>query len=272
MVGAISSFVLARNHYANGYLAMPLGAFNFACQSHVDVKRTLSHVGLIVGDTTTRANLKSMTDSSIRLLKDNVAEARKQGEVGCCIVLDNVQQYCLVHEEGIRKENQLKVGTAATAVYLEDCAPGAFKAQDHIDRIAKQERKEMTINSLYGDIDWVHIGNVMALHWVRVLAEFIPELLHLWEDISTSFCSSPIAKHTMCAGRKTTVQPLGTNAERETENHGMLRAVLDFEQQMGLGDKSGEDLSWIRGDGASFSTVGRIKKYLCPLTDDFKLF
>jgi len=29
-------------------------------------------------------------------------------------------EYCLIHEEGIGKRNQLKVGTAATAVFLED--------------------------------------------------------------------------------------------------------------------------------------------------------
>jgi len=105
IVGAISSFVLARNHYASGYLAMLLGAFPFACQSHINEKHTLSHFGSIIGDTTTHANLRSMTDSSRKLLKHNVAEARTHGEVACSIVLDNIQQYCLVHEEGIRKEN-----------------------------------------------------------------------------------------------------------------------------------------------------------------------
>ena len=102
VVGAISSFVLARNRYASGYLAMPLGAFHFACQSHIDVKRSLSRFGSIVGDTTTRANMKSMTDSSMKLLKRNVAEARTLGNVACSIVLDNVQQYCLVHEDALR--------------------------------------------------------------------------------------------------------------------------------------------------------------------------
>ncbi|THU99818.1 hypothetical protein K435DRAFT_794635 [Dendrothele bispora CBS 962.96] len=38
-VAAISSFVLARNQYANGYLAIQFGIWHIACQSHVDVKR-----------------------------------------------------------------------------------------------------------------------------------------------------------------------------------------------------------------------------------------
>ena len=38
----------------------------------------------------------------------------------------------------------------------------------------------------------------------------------------------------MREGRKTTVQPLGTNAERETETQGMARAIMDFDEQMGI--------------------------------------
>jgi hypothetical protein len=110
MVGAISSFVLARNRYANGYLAMPLGAFNFACQSHVDVKRTLSRFGLIVGDTTTRANLKSMTDSSIRLLKDNVAEARKRVRLHAALYSTMCNNIVLSTKKGLEKRTNSKLG------------------------------------------------------------------------------------------------------------------------------------------------------------------
>ncbi|KAJ7470888.1 hypothetical protein FB451DRAFT_1135186 [Mycena latifolia] len=38
-VGAISSFIVSRNCYASGDLALPLGIWHFACKSHVDVKR-----------------------------------------------------------------------------------------------------------------------------------------------------------------------------------------------------------------------------------------
>jgi hypothetical protein len=37
----------------------------------------------------------------------------------------------------------------------------------------------------------------------------------------------------MRSGRKTAVQPLGTNTKREVENEGMIRAVKDFEKQTG---------------------------------------
>ena len=78
--------------------------------------------------------------------------------------LDNVQQYCLVHEEGIGKQNQLKVSTVATATFLEACELGAFDPQDHIYHVARMKCAGMTVDSLIVDIDWDHIKNVMALH------------------------------------------------------------------------------------------------------------
>ncbi|KAJ7807578.1 hypothetical protein B0H13DRAFT_1928946 [Mycena leptocephala] len=91
-VGAIASFIISRNRYANADLAMALGVWHFACKSHIDVKRNQECDG------------KRTTEG--------------------CLLLDNVQQYCDVHEQGIGRQSQLKVGTAGTWVELEDCAPG----------------------------------------------------------------------------------------------------------------------------------------------------
>jgi hypothetical protein len=67
---------------------------------------------------------------------------------------------------------------------------------------------------------------------------------------------SPLAKHRMREGRKTVVQPLGTNAEREIETQGMARALMDFDSQMGVGPEAADKLlSWVRGDGASHATT-----------------
>ncbi|KAJ7225165.1 hypothetical protein C8J57DRAFT_1252854 [Mycena rebaudengoi] len=39
VISALASFILSRNQYANGDLAMILGVWHFACKSHADVKR-----------------------------------------------------------------------------------------------------------------------------------------------------------------------------------------------------------------------------------------
>lgn len=206
-------------------------------------------------------------------LRESVADGVSRGTMEYGIVLDNVQQYVAQREHRIGRQDQLKVGTAATAIKYEDCEPGAFNSKDHLDRVVQQERRDLTVKSLYDDIDWKHVGDVQALHWVRVLVGFIPELQDLKKEVSACFRGEGIAIHRMRDGRKTTVQPLGTNGEKEVETHGMMRAELDFEAQMGLDEKAMENKLFVsRGDGASYAALLRIKKYLAAHPSDYKSF
>ncbi|KAF8159999.1 hypothetical protein B0H34DRAFT_797183 [Crassisporium funariophilum] len=273
LVGAISAFILARDHYANGYLAMALGVWHFAAKSHIDVKRVYSRLGNIVSDTTVRIALDSLTGSSLASLRTAIQNAMDRGETEWCLIIDNVQEYCPVYEGGIARESVLKVVTAGTAIRLDDCKPGAFDLQSYLLCVVQKERINMTVISLWNDIDWSHQRAVQALHWTRVLVGYVPELDFLSPDISARFRSTPIAKHRMCEGRKTVVQPLGTNAEREIETQGMARALRDFDEQMGVVPEAADKLlSWVRGDGASYATTLRLQKYLCAVPDNYESF
>ncbi|KAK7028578.1 hypothetical protein R3P38DRAFT_2525871 [Favolaschia claudopus] len=272
-IGAISSFILARNRYASGYLALPLAVWQFACKSHVDEKRIFSRFGLTVHDTTARACLDSLTDTGLEKMCQSIAEGIERGEMLWQYTLDNVQQFCRQRDLRLGRQDILKVGCAATAILLEDCAPGAFNLQDHLNRMVKQERKEMTTESLYLDIDWDYIHELTALHWVRILVEFLPQLAFLRKDVEEIFHSERMTKRRLPPDGKTVVQPLGTNAERETETQGMMRAMLDFEAQMGLDEKAMEGLIITpRGDGASIAAMWRIKKYLSAHPNHYKAF
>ncbi|KAJ6622557.1 hypothetical protein B0H10DRAFT_2214204 [Mycena sp. CBHHK59/15] len=255
-VGAISSFVLSRNRYASGYLALPLAVWQFACKSHVDEKRIFSRFGF------TQAELRA-----------SVAEGVAIGEMRWQYVLDNVQEWCRQRDMRLGRQDVLKVGCAATALLLEDCAPGAFNLQDHLDRVMKQERKEMTTESFCEDIDWDYIHELTALHWVRILVTFIPQLAYLRVEVAAAFDSPRMTKHRLRRNRRTVAQPLMTNAERETETAGMMRAMLDFEGQMGLDEQAMKDLMITpRGDGASIAAMWRIKKYLAAHPNHYKAF
>ncbi|KDR66902.1 hypothetical protein GALMADRAFT_80370 [Galerina marginata CBS 339.88] len=221
-VGAISSFILARNHYANGDLAMVLGVWHFAAKSHIDVKRVYSRLGNIVSDTTIRKALDTLTGSSLSALRAAIQDATERGETEFALIIDNVQEYCQVYEGGIARENILKVGTAATAVRLDDCKPGAFDCKSHLLRVVQKERKELTVHSLWNDIDWLHQRS-----------------------------------HRMREGRKTVVQPLGTNAEKEIETQGMARAIIDFDQQMGVTPEAARPFVGVITTPVGFARVGR---------------
>ncbi|KAJ7478914.1 hypothetical protein FB451DRAFT_1338652 [Mycena latifolia] len=265
-VGAIASFIISRNRYANGDLAMALGVWHFATKCHIDVKRVYSRFGYCVSDTTARNALNSMSTASFVELRADVKKATERDETDGSLLVDNVQQYCDVYEQGIGRQSQLKVGTAATYVYLEDCAPGAFAAKPYYEKVALQERKTLTTDSLFDDIDWAHKRVVIPLHWTRILVEYAPELQHLVKEIAGMFRIDPIAKHRMREGRQTRDQPLSTNSEREMETPGMARAIGDFDQQVGIdSDNPGNSLSWIRRDGASYATILRLIKYSTPL-------
>jgi hypothetical protein len=125
----------------------------------------------------------------------------------------------------------------------------------------------MTVRSLIDDIDWDHEAHVKRLHWTRVLADYVPQLHPYRKEISSLFRSAPIAKRRMPADHSPTqFQPLMLNSERETESQGMMRAVEDFDRQIGVDvEKNPDLLSWIRGDGASYAQILRLSRYTAPI-------
>ncbi|KAJ7172952.1 hypothetical protein C8R43DRAFT_1119774 [Mycena crocata] len=270
-VGAIASFILSRNRYANGDLAMALGVWHFACKSHTDVKRIYSRFGHCVSDNTARNALVSMTAASMAELRDNVKQATERGEVKYCRLVDNIQQQCDVYEQGVGRVSELKVGTAAIEVELQDCAPGAFDAQIYYDQVVRQQRQTLTTDALFDDINWDRLRKTMNLHWVRPMIEFIVELAPLSTQIAVMFRTEPIAVLRMQEDRpKHNCQPLATNGERETSHQGMKRANEDFDGQVGIDSENpGNLLSWIRGDGSSYAAILKLTNY-CTALGSFK--
>ncbi|KAJ7479249.1 hypothetical protein FB451DRAFT_1451164 [Mycena latifolia] len=96
IVGAMASFILSRNRYANGDLAMILG-WHFASKSHIDVKRSYSRFGNSVADTTARDAMNSMTVSSLADLRTDVQGAIARNQMEHALILDNCQEYCDVY-------------------------------------------------------------------------------------------------------------------------------------------------------------------------------
>ncbi|KAK0488378.1 hypothetical protein EDD18DRAFT_1359632 [Armillaria luteobubalina] len=206
-----------------------------------------------------------MTSASLKNLCSDVALQISSKEVRWCFVLDNVQQYTVVQEHGIGWENVLKAGMAATAIHLDDFAPGAFNIDDYLSQVIQNNRKTMTTESLYSDIAWQHIESTLALHWACVLCDFVPVLHFLLPEITNQFQSAPHARHRMHPGRRTEVQALRTNAEQEVTVQGMHQAILDFKTQAGFTPESAEhSLTWFQGDRASYATMNLCKLYLGP--------
>ncbi|KAK7021767.1 hypothetical protein VNI00_017278 [Paramarasmius palmivorus] len=269
LLTSMNPLIVGRNKLANGYLSMPLAVHQFATQAHIDTKRLASRMGLSVSDSTVRKALKSISKSDREQLQESNREHAARDEVGWCQVMDNIQEYCVENEGGLLRENKLKCGTAATAIKLKGCPPGAFDLDDHINRLIKNERSTLTAHELFMSIDWDHYHNVAALYWLQTLIDFVPALHGYQKEITARFQSAPIAIHRTDHLPETEIQPLGTNAERETETQGMARSIADFDQQMGYTQESSEKLlEWLGGDGATFAVILRLQKYLAPTALD----
>ncbi|KAJ6448022.1 hypothetical protein C8R45DRAFT_787866, partial [Mycena sanguinolenta] len=212
-----------------------------------------------------RHALNSMTAASLDALRAEIRTATERGETHGCLILDNVQEYCDVWEQGIGRQSQLKVGCAGTWVKLEDHAPGAFDAKPYYDKVALQERKTLTVDGLYDDINWPHLRVVIPIQWTRVLIENYPQLTRLSTELTQMF-RSDVALRPKREVRKTKCQPLPSNSERSTELQGMARAVADFDKTLGINsDEPGKNLQWIRGDGASYALLLNLSTYSRPI-------
>jgi hypothetical protein len=264
--------MLTRNQYANGSLALPMGIHLFATKAHTDTKRILSRLGLSVSDSTVRHALRSMTEAERRELEQSIALSEAQGEVNHCLVIDNVQRYNLVREPGLGMQSKMITGTAATAVKLEDCPTGAFNLQDQLSRILAAEKKQLTTQQLYEDLQFSSLDSVMAVHWLRILVEYIPELSSHLKDVMAAFEDPSIKSYRIPSNRKTKVQPLGTSGEKEVEHEGMARALRDFDSQLGKTKERGHAetlISWHRGDGASHAASCQLQEYNQPVLDNY---
>ncbi|KAF9021243.1 hypothetical protein BDZ89DRAFT_930664, partial [Hymenopellis radicata] len=264
---AISSFAIGRNKSANGYLALPIGTWLFACKAHTDIKRAMSRLGQAVHDSTVRKALTAMGTERLADLQKSTGEALEKKEPFCRKVLDNIQQYQLVHEPGLGKQNKLITGTAATAIRLDDCEPGSFDLDDYQQRVVNNERASLTTQALLDDVDFAHLHQVQCLHVVRMLCEYVPSLDPLRPRISERFRTEPIAKHRMRSGRKSFVVPLKANSHAEMEVHGMKEAEKDFDASAGHTPEAvakARVLLWDGGDGGSVLSGGRVKRHLLP--------
>jgi hypothetical protein len=132
----------------------------------------------------------------------------------------------------------------------------------------------MDVHSLDDSINWCHAADIQALHFAHILASYVPQLSDLSKPISSLFHSDLYAKHQMRDDHgRTVIQPLGTNSEKEVEMAGMMRALVDFQMQMGItADSMNNSMLWVRGDGASIGTMARLKKNSATNTNHFKAF
>ncbi|THU94231.1 hypothetical protein K435DRAFT_860767 [Dendrothele bispora CBS 962.96] len=248
---AINALVVGHNRLVNGYLPIHLGVQLFSCQIHTNIKRWLCRMGLASSDKTIRSLIEKLTERDQERLQHSTIEEASRNEVRKCYVLDNCQRNSAVHEGGgVLLKTVMKVGTAATEINLEDCPLDAWNLPDYLSRVSKNLRSTITVDKLWDHVNWSNHHDSQVLYVVKTLVDSIPVLASYSKLISDRFRLPPIAIHHIPEQRQTTIQPLGTNSERE----------IGFT----AGGADETTLEWISGDGATFQTFLNLQKYLAP--------
>jgi hypothetical protein len=90
----------------------------------------------------------------------------------------------------IGRQNQMLLGTGATAVEMEDCPEGAFDLQPVLDALKAESWSDITPEAILESIDKNHAKCVSSLHWLEALVAFVPALASLQPAVTNLFKES----------------------------------------------------------------------------------
>ncbi|KAK7021914.1 hypothetical protein VNI00_017142 [Paramarasmius palmivorus] len=244
---SVNPMIIGWNQRVTGYLLMPFGIHEFACQTPTKVKHLTSQMD---------GSLSISVSDQVgwRSPSEQYSGTRGEGRSWLGII---------AREGGVLKQSVLKTGTAATAIKLEDCPPGAFHLQDHLDHVVKNKHSSMTTHSLFTGINWDYHHKIAAAHWLQALFNYVPCLKKAYQQRLTAYFQEDLALHRIPDSWQMKIQPLGTNAECEVETQGIKRCINDFNAQIGYIPESAEELlEWVGGDGTSYAAIPHLQKYL----------
>ncbi|KAF9066187.1 hypothetical protein BDP27DRAFT_1546360 [Rhodocollybia butyracea] len=250
IIASLTPLINGHNMRINGYFSLAFGIHLFSCQAHTDLKHLAPQIGLAVHDATIRRAIKAMTEKARVEMKRIAIEAAANGDVVQGLGIDNIQRHAQVYEGGALRQSVMKTGTYGCEIQFQGVPPGAWDLNDYLTRVIANKRSEMTVDSLWRDIDWNHYNESMVLYCIKMLAEEIHVLSSHVKTVTDRFHSEPMAIHRLPDDFRTSIQPLGSNAENEPETQGMKRAIDDFNSQIGYPHNAAETLlEWVGGDG-----------------------
>jgi len=180
----------AWNSWAN-ILGLMKGLFNFAFGVPHDVFTYNCHVTNTVSYQAVRHCLEGLSSQEAKLVM------KKGRTVNSVVVMDNVQNYLIQRDARIGHINTMNVGIAATFIKLEGISPNAFNFSAKMQSLEGSQRHQLTVSRLLCYIDQAHLDKVMSLHWLLILANYVPALAHIKKDILTSFQTTAVT-HQMC--------------------------------------------------------------------------
>ncbi|KAF8185692.1 hypothetical protein BJ912DRAFT_1060520 [Pholiota molesta] len=247
VTGVISTLNFARTSRAK-LLPLATGILYFGSSASTDLFRYRSRMAEMPSYGSVIRAMRSLSEHEAAVTLEH---GRDPNSIGI-IRLDNVQNYLLQRDHAIGRENQLNIGLAATyyEINLDGTDINVFNLENKATSLAKNLRSQLTVAQLQKMIDTTHLENIGVLHWVKALADWIPELGHLKPEISLLF-------HTRVAKQRLKV-------EQSKSTHWLRTGQT--------ADAFKPRLFPVGGDGLTFEKMVQLKEYLQFEENAFELF
>ncbi|KAK7023496.1 hypothetical protein VNI00_010650 [Paramarasmius palmivorus] len=210
-----------------------IGVFLFTCNVNRDVYALLGRIGLSISYSATQTVLETLAEeSSERLI--SFGSILKNAEPNFQLLLDNVNKMKRAWQLKLGQSDELKSGTAATLVRLEDVPPGVLNFQHLADHMQKPENKRSTITmkTLQADIDWRHVENIGAATALRVWAKHIPSLRKFSPQVENLFREKYSKRRLRL--RKSEVHTMRTSDIDESKVGGVSDVIINLIKQLAI--------------------------------------
>lgn len=183
-------------------------------------------------------------------------------EPNLLLLFDNVNKMQRAWEKTIGHGDEMKSGTAATVIELEDVPEGAMRAEPLLERLKKQERKQLTTSVMLGDIDWNHITGVGTSTVLRAWLKHVGPLAKFRSDINSRF-SEMHAKHPLRL-RKSKIHTMRTTDIDEATTTGIVSVLYNLVVgQLGIMTRWMDTyLIMVCGDQLSIDRLRKAKWYM----------
>ena len=256
MAQVLSALVYSRNMYAK-LLPLEKGILNFACTANHYMYQYDSRVGAGPSYRAVCDALKKLAEHDAKVIRD-VSQSNNSSWI---LRFDNVQHYIRPQNFRVGREAMMKIGTAGTVFEFLDFSSAALNIQDKKKRLAENERSNLTFEKLLQKIDTEYIDQVCVLQWLRILITYVPSLNKYHEKIKKQYQTEGAKK--ILPPRKTQIFPLPTNGHNETITSELLKALLDFVEQIGYTEDSPvPHLMHVGGDGLTYERMVLLKLYM----------
>lgn len=273
----VATEILSQLNYAHNRHAKRLQVFNgilyySSGASHTILGHT-SRMGITISHTNILRILEELSKDEAKKLE---AVGRDPGR-GLDLVFDNVQTYAKQWEMRIGRESAMKVGMAATAVEIDSFDPEAVNLGKRRQLIHEGKGKKMTLTTerVLKLLNADHARTVGALHWLQILATYVPQLEEHKGYIREMFRTRPSMNIRLDKDgvRRTIIHPLATSAKGETAVKELKEGLVDFLEQMGqTPDNYQQRIVLAGGDGLTFEQMGNLKNMAQTQDGPFKSF